>query len=90
VQVKFTTSAIADLISIRAYIGKFNPAAAGRMAARLLEAGNSLSDLPERGRAVGRDRRELPVVPPYVIRYRIEGETVLILRIRHGRRRPLA
>jgi hypothetical protein len=27
-------------------------------------------------------------VPPYLIRYRIAGDTVFILRIRHGARRP--
>lgn len=89
-QVRLTAAALADLAQIRAYIGKFNPAAAVRLASRLLEAGNSLQEFPERGRAVGRGRREWPVVPPYVIRYRIAGQTVFILRFRHGSQRPLA
>jgi toxin ParE1/3/4 len=89
VEVIFSPAAIDDLVQIRAYIGKFNPSAAGRMAARLLEAGNSLQDFPERGRSISRGRRELPVIPPYVIRYRIKGAVVEILRLRHGRQRPL-
>jgi plasmid stabilization system protein ParE len=90
VQVRFTASAIADLANIRVYIGKFNPAAAGMLAARLITAGRSLADFPDQGRPIGRGRREWPVVAPYVIRYRISGETIFILRIRHGRQRPLA
>jgi addiction module RelE/StbE family toxin len=89
VEVIFSPSAIDDLAQIRAYIGKFNPSAAVRMAARLIEAGNSLHELPERGRKISRGRRELPVAPPYVVRYRIKGELVEILGIRHGRQRPL-
>jgi len=89
VQVRFTASALADLSNIRAYIGKFNPAAAGLLAASLITASRSLADFPEQGRPLGRGRREWPVVPPYVIRYRISGEMVFILRIRHGRQWPL-
>ena len=32
--------------------------------------------------------RELVTVSPYIIRYRISGEEVLILRVRHSARRP--
>jgi len=90
VQVSFTASAIADLANIRTYIGKFNPVAAEMLAASLIIASRSLADFPEQGRSIGRGRREWPVISPYVIRYRITGETVFILRIRHGRQRPLA
>ncbi len=88
-QVIFAPAAIADLVSIRTYIGKFNPAAAGRMAARLLEAGQSLHEFPERGRPIGRNRREWAIIPPYVIRYRIKGDVVEIIRVRHGKQKPL-
>ena len=40
-------------------------------------------------RLISRNRRELAIVPPDVIRYRIKGEIVEIIRIRHGSRRPL-
>jgi toxin ParE1/3/4 len=89
VQVRLTASAVSDLVHIRDYIGKFNPAAASRIAARLIEAAESLEDFPEKGQAATRGRRVWPVVPPYVIRYRIEGQTIWILRFRHGRRRPV-
>lgn len=87
-QVRWTEAALTDLERIRSYIGHFNPSAARRMAARLIEAANSLDSFPERGRSIGRGRRELTVVWPYVIRYRIADEHVVILRVRHGAQAP--
>lgn len=88
-EIIWSESAIADLAGIRAYIGQFNPFAARRMAEALIAAGSGLVDFPERGRSTGRGLRELTVVWPYVIRYRVEDERVVILRVRHGKRRPL-
>ena len=87
--VLWTFSAIADLEDIRSYIDAFNPSAAQSTASRLITAGDSLANFPGRGRAVrGTDLRELIVIHPYIIRYRVEDDRVLILRVRHGRRRP--
>jgi plasmid stabilization system protein ParE len=79
-------SAIADLLRIRGYIAQFNPGEASGMAARLIEAGNSLQRLPDRGRPAGDGLREWTLVHPYVIRYEIVGREVHILGVRHGRR----
>ena len=87
VQVVWTRRAAADVIAIRAYIGQFNPLAAQRMAIRLIAAGESLVTYPERSRSSSGGRRELATVPPYLIRYRIRGETVEIITVRHGARR---
>jgi len=73
---------------IRAYIHQFDPQAARRMARRLVEAGDSLRDFPDRGRPAGDERRELVTIPPYIIRYRFDGERVFILGIRHSAQRP--
>lgn len=73
-----------DLEHIRAYIGQFRPRAAERMAERLLEAADDLSEYAERGRPIGNGRREFAIVWPYLIRYRIDGDAVYILRVRHG------
>jgi addiction module RelE/StbE family toxin len=87
--VVWTVSALRDLEDIRRYIGTFNPVAARRVAARLIAAGNGLLDFPDRGRPVpDTDLREATVVYPYIIRYRVHGDRVLILRVRHGMRRP--
>ena len=87
--VVWTLSALADLADIRRYIGTFNPHAAQRIAARLIAVGNGLVNFPDRGRPVpDTDLREATVVYPYIIRYRVDGDRVLILRVRHGMRRP--
>ncbi|MEI9965496.1 MAG: type II toxin-antitoxin system RelE/ParE family toxin [Caulobacteraceae bacterium] len=85
-KVVWTDAALANLDGIEAYILPFNPLAAQRMSRRLIAAALSLEGSPERGRPIGRTR-ELTAVWPYVIRYRIDGDVVTILRIRHGARR---
>ena len=85
-KVVWTRPALASLDAIRAYIGQFSPLAAQRMALRLIAAGASLADAPERGRLIGRGRRELATVPPYLIRYRVRDDVVEITALRHGAR----
>jgi toxin ParE1/3/4 len=87
-QVIWTDVAIADLERIGAYIEAFSPLAAQRMAAKLVSAALSLEQAPERGRPISGDRRELAIIPPYLIRYRIYGDIVRVLELRHGARRP--
>lgn len=71
------------------YLMDFNPRAAVRLAEGLLAAGDSLADLPHRGRPMhGTTMRELVTAFPYIIRYRIVRDTVRILRVRHTSRRP--
>ncbi|MDR3435493.1 type II toxin-antitoxin system RelE/ParE family toxin [Telmatospirillum sp.] len=57
------------------------------MATTLIATAQSLEQFAERGRTIKGGRRELVAVWPYVIRYRIEAQTVMILRVRHGARR---
>lgn len=66
-----------------------DPIAAQRIVARLWNAGQSLSRFPNRGRPAPGDTRVLTTVPPYLLRYQVTGDTVTILSIRHGARRPL-
>ena len=87
-EVVWTDRALANIEAIASYIAVFSPIAAQRMALRLLAAGNALKTAPERGRSIARGRRELTIVPPYLIRYRVQGERVIILEVRHGARRP--
>jgi toxin ParE1/3/4 len=87
--VVWTFAALADIEGIRRYIGNFNPYAARDLAARIIQVGNNLANFPYRGRAVpGTQLRETTLARPYIIRYRVEPERVLILRVRHGARRP--
>jgi toxin ParE1/3/4 len=63
--------------------------AAAVVALTLRDEGNGLVNFPHRGRPVpGTTMRELVSAYPYIIRYRIDGDSVVILRIRHTSRRP--
>ncbi len=87
--VVWTEEALANLEAVRAYLAQFNPQAARRVAADLLATAQGLIAFPHRGRAVaGGELREVVTSLPYVIRYRIDGRKVVILRIRHSARRP--
>ena len=87
-EVIWTKRARDNLLAIRLYVGQFNPAAARILADKLIEKSNALANFPYRGRTVPKTNlRELLTVPPYIVRYRIERETIVILRIRHAARR---
>ncbi|WP_081432858.1 MULTISPECIES: type II toxin-antitoxin system RelE/ParE family toxin [Acidiphilium] len=81
----FTAEAINDLVHIRHHIGRENPAAATRIAVQLVAACDRLEYLPERGRpGLVSGTRELTVIWPYIIVYRIVGQNAEVLRIWHG------
>ena len=60
----WSTDALANLRSIRAYIEQFNPRAAANLAKGLVEAGDSLAHFPHRGRSVPKTdlRVRIPVI----------------------------
>jgi addiction module RelE/StbE family toxin len=88
-EVIWTEPALANLEAIRIYIEQFNPRAARQLADSIVAAGNSLAQFPQRGRKVpGTDMRELVIAHPYIIRYQVVGDVVVLLRIRHSARRP--
>ncbi len=87
--VRLSPEAVTDLTDIRTYIAAQGaPLAAQRHAERLEHAIERLEHHPRIGRHAGGGVRELVVVRPQVIRYRIKGQTVEVLRIRHGRQKP--
>lgn len=87
-RVVWTRTALRGIGRAYDYIFDFNPQAAAHMAEALLAAGDSLANFPHRGRPVrGTDMRELVSISPYIIRYRITGNTVVIRRVRHSARR---
>jgi toxin ParE1/3/4 len=88
-EVVWSGTALAQLRFIRACIEQFNPRAARELADGLIAAGDSLVNFPLRGRPVpGTDLRELVTAHPYIIRYRVIGNRVRILRVRHTAQRP--
>jgi toxin ParE1/3/4 len=81
--------ALLNLQAIRDYIAQFNPYAVAEVAAEIIETGTFLLTFPQRGRIVrGTEYREVTTSYPYVIRYRIGQEEIVILRIRHMARGP--
>jgi toxin ParE1/3/4 len=82
----WSETAIANLIEIRQYIEQDQPAAARRVAQRILASVERLAKHPHLGR-FGRqpDTRELIVAgTPYVIPYRIHSDRLAILAILHA------
>ena len=88
VDVSWADQALRDLEGIRLYISSDNPAAAGRVAAAVIAAADTLSELPDRGRPIRDGMRELTHVRPYVIRYQHSRERNLveIVSVWHGAR----
>ncbi len=88
-RVVWTVPANAHLRDIHEYVSESSARAADSQLAILLNAANSLGDLPEIGRP-GRWRgtRELIVTgTPYIVAYRIRLATVEILAVIHCARR---
>jgi toxin ParE1/3/4 len=83
-RIVWTEEAVEHLEAIVAYVSAFNPAASARLAERLIAVADSLAEFADRGRDAGGGRREMTTVWPYILRYRVEADTVFILRIRHG------
>lgn len=88
-KVLWPDQALDDIDEIIAYIRKSNPSAAETIGARLFALGESLADVPQRGRPASNGARGLVTLAPYALRYRIAGDTVVIVHVRHTRRRPL-
>jgi plasmid stabilization system protein ParE len=77
-----------DVIRLRQFIESTNPDAAKRAAESLKRAASRLLAYPGFGKRLeGRQDREM-FVPfgkrGYVMRYRLDGETIIILRIWHA------
>ncbi len=86
----WSPEAIEDIASLRAFIEQDDPAAAQRVALHIVRNVETLlSQHPEMGRP-GRvpGTREL-VIPrtPFIVPYRLVGNTIQVLRVYHGARR---
>lgn len=84
----WTPAARADLIRLRGFIEPHNPEAARRAAEAIKEGAKLLLAYPAIGKRVeGRQDREL-LIPfgqrGYVLRYRLDDQTVFILRVWHS------
>ena len=87
-RVAWSAEALRGVEEIYDWIAADKPLAAEAFAEAILNAGNSLEMLPERGRRTEHDWRELTVVRPIVIRYRydVTDDLVTIIAVWHGAR----
>jgi toxin ParE1/3/4 len=88
-RLEWSAYALADRIAIFDYIEADSPQAAVAVDERIREQVEVLARFPQSGRP-GRieGTRELVINrTPYIVAYRITGETVRILRVLHGSRR---
>jgi len=84
-RVILTAQAVADLRSIRSYVSQDSPRAADRLGRQLVEACETLTTHPNRGRqGLEPGTREYVAISPYVIAYRVQPDAVYVLHIWHG------
>ena len=85
-RLRFTASATRDLRRLRDFIAEHDAAAAARVSKRLGRTIRLLRDQPALGKSVEElaEVRQL-VVSDYVVRYTVRGDSVVVLRVWHGR-----
>lgn len=88
-RLRWLSLAIADLVALRAFIAKDNPAAATEVARRIRHAVELLHGQVGMGRP-GRveGTKELVISgTPYIVPYRVKNGEIQVLRVLHGARR---
>jgi toxin ParE1/3/4 len=90
VTVHWSPRALQDLSAIRDYLGERSPRGAKSVGRRIATTIDTIALLPGAGRSL-RSRPDIRVMPigkyPYCIYYRVEGDDVRIMHIRHTSRR---
>ena len=88
-RIRWQDDAINDLIQVRRFIAMDNPSAAARVAYRIRRAVPVLADQPGMGKPgrIPGTRERVLVDVPYIIAYRVEGNSVVILRVLHTSRK---
>ena len=88
-QIIYSKNAILDLNSLETYISKDNPIAARKVANNILLAVKLLETMPKIGRPGKiKETRELIIHNlPYLVRYKINKETIQIINVFHTSRK---
>jgi plasmid stabilization system protein ParE len=88
--VRFTRRAESDLAAVVDYLLAMSPRGAQSVAASLRESINVIAEHPQGGRRTTRPAIFVKIVPryPYKVFYRVRGDVVEIVHIRHAARRP--
>jgi toxin ParE1/3/4 len=87
----YAPRALRDLESIATYLIERNPVVAINVLGAIKSSIDTLSFFPQIGRLVDdAGHRRVPVLRyPYLLFYRVLGDELLILHIRHTSRRPI-
>ncbi len=92
-RIRFLQSARQDMIDIKNYIAKDNPAAAMRLIRKFKEKTNQLKQFPLSGRVISEtmdtNLREL-IVSNYRIMYQVSDEVVTVFAVYESHRQYLA
>jgi toxin ParE1/3/4 len=90
-KVRYTATALRELDELLAYIADRNTTAAASIRARVEALVEQLSNFPFLAQETElKGIRSVPLGSyPYNIFYTVEADEIVILRIRHGARRPL-
>lgn len=88
-KLRWSAAARVDMVRLREFIEPHNPDAARRAAKALKKATNLLLEYPAIGTRI-EDRQDRELFIPfgqrgYIMRYRLHEETIVILRVWHGR-----
>ncbi len=89
-EVVWLPEALEDMSRLRLFLEDKSPSAASRMARTILDGVTLLRDFSERGKPLndGTSRRELYLpfwAGAYVLRYRADGNIIVIIRVWHSR-----
>ncbi len=89
-QIKWLPEALADIERLHAFLSEKNPQAMARAIRVILDGANQLVETPRLGRLMPdeSERRELFLpfaAAAYVLRYRLDGENPVIIRVWHCR-----
>ena len=85
-KVRWLDEAVTDLKALRRYIAHHNPGAAAEVAQRIRESVRILTEYPAAGRPgrVPHTREFVVSGTPFILPYRVRGDTVEILRVLHA------
>jgi plasmid stabilization system protein ParE len=88
--VRFSRRASRDLDALLSYIAERSPNGAASVAASLLRGMQLIAENPGAGKRTDKSGVSVSILGdyPYKIFYRVRGEFVEIVRVRHGARRP--
>jgi toxin ParE1/3/4 len=91
-RIRYTETALAEVVQILSYIAQHSSSAAIDVRERIERTVEALSDIPEMAQIADEPGvRRMPITSfPYIVFYTIEADEIVILHVRHGARRPLS